>query len=61
MRILVVDDNRGLAHIVKMMLGDEGYQIRFARDVKDGYVTYLLFTPDVVITDIQLLGETVSS
>jgi DNA-binding NtrC family response regulator len=56
-KILVVDDNRGLAHILKMMLGDKGYQIRFARDVKDGYLTYLLFTPDVVIEDIQVIGK----
>jgi len=56
-KILVVDDNRGLAHILKMMLADEGYQIGFAREVKDGYLTYLLFTPEVVITDIQVPGE----
>ena len=57
MKILVVDDNRGLAHILKMMLANEGFQIGFARDAKDGYLTYLLFTPDVVITDIQVPGE----
>ncbi len=53
MRILVVDDSHGLAHIVKMMLADEDHQIRFARDLRDGYLTYLLFKPDVVIADIQ--------
>jgi len=52
MKILVVDDSRGLAHIVKMMLADEDNEIRFARDVRDGYLTFLLFKPDVVITDI---------
>ena len=57
MKILVVDDSRGLAHILKMLLADEGYQIGFARDAKDGYLTYLLFTPEVVITDIQVPGE----
>jgi len=55
-KILVIDDNRGLAHILKMMLQDEGYQITFARDVKGSYLTCLLFTPDVVVTDIQVLG-----
>ncbi len=52
MKILVVDDSRGLAHIVRMMLADEDNEIRFARDVRDGYLTFLLFKPDVVITDI---------
>ena len=49
MRILVVDDNRGLAHIIKMMIGDECHKITFARDVKDGYLTYQLFKPDILI------------
>ena len=53
MRILVVDDKRGLAHIIKMMVGHEGHQITFTRGVKDGYLTYLLFKPDVVITDVR--------
>ncbi len=53
MRILVVDDSRGLAHIIKTMLRDEDHQVRFARDARDGYLTFLLSKPDVVIADIE--------
>jgi DNA-binding NtrC family response regulator len=53
-KILIVDDNQGLAHILKMMLEEENYDVRLARDGKDGYLAYLLFKPDLVITDIQM-------
>jgi len=36
------------------MLEEENYEVRLARDGKDGYLTYLLFKPDLVITDIQM-------
>jgi len=33
---------------------DEGYEARSAEDGGDGYQAYLLFQPDLVITDIQM-------
>jgi len=36
------------------MLESETREVRLARDGKDGYLTYLLFEPDIVITDIQM-------
>ena len=54
MKILVVDDNRSLASVLQMMLEDEGYEVKAARDGRDGYSAYLSFKPDVVITDIQM-------
>ena len=54
MKILIVDDNRGLAHILKMMLDEEKHEVRLARDGKDGYLNYLLCKPDLIITDIQM-------
>lgn len=53
-KILVVEDNEGLAFIIQMILEAQGHQVRTARDGRDGYLTYLLFTPDLVITDIQM-------
>jgi DNA-binding NtrC family response regulator len=38
-----------------MMLKEETHEVRLARDGKDGYLTYLLFKPDLLITDIQML------
>ncbi len=57
MKILIVDDNEDLAFTLQMMLEDEGYEVRSAKDGQDGYWAYLEFKPDLVITDIQMPGE----
>ena len=36
------------------MLEDEGYEARSAGDGLDGYNSYLLFRPEVVITDLHM-------
>ncbi len=54
MKILIVDDNTDLIALLKMMLEDEGFDVRLADNGEDGYSAYLLFEPDVVITDIQM-------
>jgi CheY-like chemotaxis protein len=53
-KVLVVDDNILLASLLKMMLEDEGYEARSAGDGLDGYKSYLLFRPEVVITDLHM-------
>lgn len=57
MKILIVDDNQDLAVLLKWMLESEGYEVRAANDGQDGYSTYLLFGPDLVLTDIQMPGK----
>jgi len=54
MRILIVEDNEDLASLLKWMLENEGYEVRAAKDGQDGYSAYLLFSPDLVLTDIQM-------
>jgi len=54
MKILIVDDNLNLAQILKMALEEEKHEVRLAQDGIDGYMTYLLFLPDLIITDIQM-------
>ncbi len=54
MKILVVDDNQDLASLLKWILESEGYEVRAAKDGEDGYAAYLLFSPDLVLTDIQM-------
>ena len=56
-KILIVDDNQDLGFLLQLMLEDEGYEVRFAKDGSEGYLVYLLFSPDVVITDIQMPGK----
>ena len=51
---MVVDDNLLLGSLLKMMLEDEGYEARSAVDGLDGYTSYLLFRPEVVITDLHM-------
>lgn len=56
-KVLVVDDNLVLASIIQEMLEEDGLEVRSANDGVDGYEAYLLFKPDVVITDIQMPRE----
>jgi len=56
-RILLVDDNQNLADLLQTMLKDEGYEVELAKDGGDGYLAYFHFTPDLVITDIQMPVE----
>jgi CheY-like chemotaxis protein len=54
MKVLVVDDNRLLADTIQETLENDGLNVMSARDGLDGYSVYLLFKPDIVITDIQM-------
>ena len=56
-KVLIVDDNYLLAHLIQLMLEDEGYEARAAGDGREGYFSYLLFRPDVVITDLHMPGK----
>ena len=57
MRVLVVDDNPELVGCLEIMLEDEGFEVKSAKDGHEGYGVYLEFKPDVVLTDIQMPGE----
>ena len=53
-RVLVVDDNRLLADTIQEVLEDCGLEVMSANDGVAGYSAYLIFKPDIVITDIQM-------
>jgi CheY-like chemotaxis protein len=57
MKVLVVDDNLFLASIIQEILKGEGCEVMTAKDGNDGYSVYLLFEPDLIITDIQMPGK----
>ena len=57
MKILIVDDNQRVASLVQILLEIEGHEVRSALNGPDGYLVYLKFRPDLVITDIQMPGE----
>ena len=54
MKILIVDDNQDLAVLLQLMLEDEGYEVNIAKDGWEGYMSYLVYAPDLIITDIQM-------
>jgi CheY-like chemotaxis protein len=56
-KVLVVDDNRLLAAAIKDILESDGLEVMSAKDGIDGYSAYLLFKPDLIITDIQMPRE----
>lgn len=56
MKVLVVDDNRVLAHTIQEILEDEGLEVMSAYGGREGYAAFLVFMPDLVITDIQMPG-----
>ncbi len=57
MRVLVVEDNSALATIIGIALEETGYEIRTARNGDEGYSAYLVFKPDVIVTDICMPGK----
>jgi DNA-binding response OmpR family regulator len=57
MKVLIVDDNQSVASVVQLVLELEGYEVRSALNGPDGYLAYLQFRPDIVITDIQMPGK----
>lgn len=57
MKILVIDDDVQITSVAQQLLEAEGYRVTTAGDGNDGYLAYLDFKPDLVITDIQMPGR----
>jgi CheY-like chemotaxis protein len=57
MKVMVVDDNQLLASTIQEILEADGFDVMYAKDGVDGYMTYLHFRPDIIITDIQMPRE----
>jgi CheY-like chemotaxis protein len=55
-RILVVDDDPRLLHIVAMYLGIEGYEVSMAANGEDALTEIDKNRPDLVILDIMMPG-----
>ncbi len=57
MKVLIVEDSQEIAFLTKMVLEDEGFEIRSAMDAEEGFRVFLEFKPDLIITDIDMPGE----
>lgn len=55
-RILVIDGNLGLAELVRLILGNEGYDVTIARSGEEGYQQALHLRPDLILMDVVLPG-----
>ena len=55
-RVLIVDDDHNLVFLLRQRLEKEGYCVASAHSATDGYLHYLVFRPDLVLTDITM-GE----
>ena len=53
-KVLIVDDDVHLATVLQGMIEAEGFEVKIAWDGRLGYLTYLHFLPDLVITDIHM-------
>lgn len=53
-KILIVDDDEKLVYVLREMFQAEGYQVRTANNGKLGVRWFLLFEPDLVLTDIEM-------
>jgi CheY-like chemotaxis protein len=53
-RILVVDDEREIAHIVGEVLADEGYEVRVAANGREALRQVADFDPQVIVTDYMM-------
>jgi DNA-binding response OmpR family regulator len=55
-RVLVVDEERSARQALGELLADEGYAVETARDASDALSKAAEFLPDLVLTDVMLLG-----
>lgn len=53
-KVLVVDDEQSIAHIIRDFLNEKGYAVTVAYDGEGGYQAALKDPPDVVILDVEL-------
>ena len=56
-RILIVEDDEGIARVVADNLKIDGFDIRWARTAHDALVESQSFRPDLVLLDIMLAGQ----
>ena len=54
-RILVVEDDPAIAHLLRLMLEDEGYRVSATRDPAS-LVAAAVPPPDLVLLDLRLSG-----
>ncbi len=55
-RILIVDDEPGVADLIDTVLKEEGYTVAIARDGVEGLMLAREWDPDLILMDVMLPG-----
>ncbi|MFO7936700.1 MAG: sigma-54 dependent transcriptional regulator [Kiritimatiellia bacterium] len=55
-RILIVEDDRGLAELLRDEVEDAGMSARFEHTAEDGLETAIKWRPDIIVSDLRLPG-----
>jgi len=55
-RILIVEDDQGLAELLRDEVEDAGYTARIAHTAEDGLATAQAWMPDIIVSDLRLPG-----
>src|SRR5713101_1958243 len=53
-KLLVIEDEEGIVHLLNLYLKDAGYEVLVAKDGADGLALHARARPDLVILDIML-------
>jgi DNA-binding response OmpR family regulator len=53
-KILVIEDEEGIVHLIQLYLKDAGYLVVIAKDGADGLALHARESPDLVLLDIML-------
>jgi len=53
-RVLVIEDERSIAMVLRLALGEEGHEVITAGDGRSGFEQLINNTPDVVLLDLVL-------
>jgi DNA-binding response OmpR family regulator len=53
-RVLVVDDDDDLRHVLALSLREEGYEVRTARDGREAWRLLPRFRPDLIVLDLMM-------
>jgi len=54
LNILAIDDSRTMRDMIKLVLDDAGFNVCLAEDGQKGLDALETFTPDVIITDVNM-------
>src|SRR5258708_39623299 len=53
-KILIIEDEEGIVHLLNLYLKDAGYEVIVAKDGADGLELHARARPDLVMLDIML-------